>query len=99
MTILQLLSDFGVFFGWFFSSLKTIFLCLLAPVSYIFTYLKIIIAAVFSSAPTPEVSYQFGQNVLAVFDKIPYWTTLSAIIGALIVLVLGVSTLKLILKT
>jgi len=98
MTILQLLADFGVFLGWLFSSLKTIFLCLLSPVSYIFTYLKVIIGSFFLPPATPELSYTFSSEVLDIFNAIPNWSIVSAVLGALVILIIGFATFKLILR-
>jgi hypothetical protein len=93
------LNDVLIFFGWFFSNIKTIFLFLLSPVSYFFTFLKTFISALGQAPSTPAVSYAFSTDTLAVFDAIPHFDTFKLVLGAVIIFLGGVAILKLLLNT
>jgi hypothetical protein len=98
-SIFHSINDIIIFFGWFFSNLKTIFVFLLSPVSYFFTFLKTFISALGQAPSTPAVSYAFSTDTLAVFDAIPHFDTFKLVLGAIIIFLGGVAILKLLLNT
>ena len=97
--IVHFLTDLFVFTSWFAYSLKTIFLSILSPVSYFFTVLKSFFSTAFGTASTPAVTYTFGADIVDVFNSIPYWSSFGVVLGAVLILIIGISTLKLLLNT
>ena len=93
------LNDVFVFLGWFFNNIKEIFLFLLAPVSYFFTFLKTFISALGQTPSNPAISYAFSSDTLAVFNTIPHFDTFRVVLGAIIVFLGGIAILKLLLST
>lgn len=86
---------FVVFGVW----LKTIFLSLLTPVIYFFTIIRWFFTTAFQTPSIPEVSFNFSAEILDVFNTIPYWSVLSSVLGAIVLMLAGVAMLKLLLKT
>jgi hypothetical protein len=99
MSVLQLLSDFGIFLSWFFAGIKTIFISILAPVSFIFSLLKAVLGAIFLAPPNPSITYTFSQDILDVFNTIPSWSVVSSVLGAIIIFMIGIATFKLLLHS
>jgi len=97
--IVHYITDAFLFMSWLAYSLKTIFLALLAPVNYFFQILKSFFGTAFGTATTPSVTYTFTDQVMEIFQAIPYWSTYGTILGAVLILVLGLSSIKLLLKT
>ena len=93
------LNDVFVFISWFFINLKNIFLSLLAPIAYFFNTLRFFFTTAFGTPPPPEATFTFTQEVLDIFQAIPNWAIFSSVIGAIIMFVIGISGLKLLLKT
>jgi hypothetical protein len=99
MTILQLISDFGLFLSWFFLGIKTIFVSILAPIGFIFSLLRIIIGAIFLTPPNPALTFTFSQDILDVFNSIPSWSVVSSVLGAIVIFIIGIATFKLLLHS
>jgi hypothetical protein len=97
--IFQSINDVFVIVVWLAVVLKTIFLALISPVSYFFNIIRWFFATAFQTPQAPEINYVFSPEILEVFDTIPYWQTLSIILGAIILMMGGVAVLKLLLKT
>jgi len=95
----HLATDFFAFFNYLAISLKQIFLAIISPVNYIFTILRNVYSISFSTPPAPEITTTFSPGVLSVFQSIPHWGLISSTLGVAISLVLGVATIKLLLKT
>ena len=85
---LHFFNDGVVFFGWIGSILKEIVLTFVMPLSYVFAFMKALLVSAFAT-PVDYTGYSWDAGILAVFSAIPLWTTLIAVIGiALAVLVL-----------
>lgn len=97
--IVQPILDFFSFFHWLFANLRIIFICLLSPVNYIFAVVKFFWASAFLTPANPDLSYTFSPQVLAVFNALPFWSSFTAVIGAVIILVGGIAILKLFTHT
>jgi len=95
------ISDVFILLGWFGSNIKNIFLSLLTPITYFFNVLKFFFTTAFSTAPMPDptATFTFSQPILDVFNTIPNWPIFSSVLGAGIILVIGISGIKLLLKT
>jgi hypothetical protein len=98
-TIFHNFNDIFVFFVWIGVALKTIFLAIVSPLLYFFNVLRWFFTSAFGALPEAELTYAFPPEVLEVFSAIPHWDLLSLIMGAIILLLAGVATLKLLLRT
>jgi len=98
-TIFHSFNDIFVFFVWIAVALKAIFLAIVAPVLYFFNVLRWFFTTALGTPETAELTYIFEPQVLEVFDAIPHWKLISLILGAIVLLLAGVATLKLLLKT
>ena len=98
-TIFHNANDLIVFIGWLFSNIKAIFLFLLSPITYFFTFIKTFFATFNTTPPTPAFSYTFSPDVLAVFDAIPHFDVLKLVLGAIVIFFGGLGILKLLLHT
>jgi hypothetical protein len=76
---LHYLNDTWVFLGWIFSVLAQIVALFLLPLTFIFQFLKGFLSSVFA-APT-DFTFTWSSEVLAVFEAIPYWSTISLVLG------------------
>lgn len=76
---LHYLNDSWVFFGWIFSVISSIISLFLMPLTFIFQFLRGILISVFAS-PSP-FSYNWDSEIIAIFQALPYWTTLSQVLG------------------
>lgn len=93
------LNDIFVFFVWIGAALKNIFLAIVSPLLYFFNVLRWFFTTAFGEIPSAELTYTFSPEVLEVFDAIPHWDLVSLVMGAIILLLAGVATLKLLLRT
>jgi hypothetical protein len=99
MEIAQLFNDFFVLIGWLFANLKVIFTGLLSPVNYIFNVIRFFWSSAFLTPPSPDLTFVFPAGVLNVFNAIPHWSSFVVVICAVVVVVGGISILKLFLNT
>lgn len=83
----QTASDFLIFLGWVFENTGLLIGKIFLPVQYIYTFLKNFGAAALSNPIIPDEIWTFPNEVLMVFDAIPYWNII------IYVLVLGLSIL------
>lgn len=83
----QTASDFLIFLGWIFENVGLLIGKVFLPVQYIFTFFKNFGTYALADPETPEPIWEFSNEILMVFDAIPYWSTI------IFVLVLGLSIL------
>ncbi len=95
------LNDIFLFLSWFGSNLKNIFLSLLSPITYFFDILRYFFSTAFSTPtlPDPTATFTFSQEILDIFQAIPNWQIFSSILGAVIIFIVGLSGLKLLLRS
>ena len=93
------LNDIFVFISWFFVNLKNIFVSMLAPIAYFFNVLKFFFTSAFGTPPPPEATFTFSQEILDIFQAIPNWAIFSSVLGAIIIFIIGLSGLKLLLRS
>lgn len=91
-------NDFIIFLGWIFSIIAQMLETLFLPISYIFNLLKAFTVSAFSDPLTPGVSYSFSAEIMEMFEVIPYWNIIIAVLGVSILIIIGFSILKLLLK-
>jgi len=94
----QIASDFITFFGWFFQNLGELLGFIFAPVKYIFTYVKsFFVSALGPPIPATEI-WSFSDEVVAIFNAIPYWSEVVAVIGLSLMLIFSFYIIKQFLK-
>lgn len=96
--LIHYISDFFVFLGWLFSAIKELVFSLILPISYIYSFLNAFISNAIKTPIEPEVNYTFTTSTLAIFNTIPYWETLSMVLGVSILIIGGIAIISLILK-
>ncbi len=74
--------DFFNAMRYVFSNITTLMGVLFTPLSRIFNFLKGFFDGVSTPPPTTAVSWVFPSNVIAVFNSIPYFSTLTFACGA-----------------
>jgi len=97
-TFFHTFSDLTLFFSWSGEMLGKILYKLGSPFVYIFNFLKNAFSIGFSTPDTPDLTYTFSTSTLAVFDSIPYWTTMTTILGVAFTLFVGIAIFKLFTK-
>jgi len=91
-------SDFFVFISWIFTSIKELISAVLLPISYIVNFLSGFISSATKEPVSPEASYTFSTSTMSIFQSIPYWDTLSYIIGVSILIIGAGAIIYLILR-
>jgi len=92
------LSDIFVYGGWFFSSLGVLFQKFWLPINYIFNFIKAFVGKAIAT-PTDQNIWAFSEEVKAIFQQIPYWSTLSMVLGICILIIFGIAILKQFLRS
>jgi hypothetical protein len=96
--LIHAVSDVFVFLGWIFSALKQVILALLLPLTYLFNFLKGFLTNAIKTPIVPETSYAFSSSTMAIFNKIPYWSVLSHILGIALMIIAGFAILRTVSK-
>ena len=92
---LHFFNDVAVLIGWVGTSLKEMLSMFFLPLQYIFSFLKNLFVSAFSAPITPEHLYTFDNEILGVFNAIPYWAEVKVVLG----ISLSVVMLFFVLKT
>lgn len=95
----QTASDIIIFFGWFFENASQTLLQILSPVRYIFTFTKNFFISAFASPESYEEIWVFSDGILGIFNSIPYWPVLIAVLGVGLMIIFGIVILKVFLRT
>ncbi len=74
--------DFFNAMRYVFSNITSLMGVLFVPLSWIFNFLKGFFAGVATPPPTTAINWVFPDNVVAVFNAIPYFSTLTYACGA-----------------
>lgn len=96
--LIHSLSDVFIFGGWFFSTLGLLFSKLWLPVNYIFAFFSSFVSKAFST-PIPQNIWGFNSEIMSVFQAIPYWNTIIAVLGVAILIIVAMSILRQFLRT
>lgn len=95
----QTASDFIIFIGWFFKNLWLLVGYAFQPIQYVFTFIKSYVVSAFAPPiPATEI-WAFQPEILAVFNAIPYWNTIIAVIVICLLIIFGTFIVKQFLKT
>ncbi|GAH97502.1 unnamed protein product, partial [marine sediment metagenome] len=91
--------DFITYLGWFFENLGNLIGYILAPVKYIFTFIKsFFTTAVGPPVPAEEI-WGFPSEIVGVFGAIPYWSEIVAVLGVAIMIIFSFYIIKQFLRT
>jgi hypothetical protein len=95
----QTASDFLVFLGWVFQNISLIVKDAFLPVRYVYTFLQQFFDSAFAPVVSPAPIWQFSDEILALFNAIPYFNVLiiSLVLG--LTILMAVFTLKTFLKS
>lgn len=88
------INDVFTFFGWLFFNIVEFLHNLFLPVNYIFQYIKGFTDSAFQPPITPENIWTFPAGITALFNSIPYWTTISHVLTLAFLVVFGVIILE-----
>jgi len=89
------ITDIFVFAGWFFSNFRNFFGNVLLPLRYVYTFLQEFINTAFVSPNTSAKEiWFFGSDIMAIFNVIPYWATLCAVLGICLIIIIGFAIVK-----
>lgn len=91
-------NDGFLFLGWISAVIKELITAFLLPLSYFISFLKTFILQVFANPIPPDITFSLNYQIMAVFNAIPYWSTLTTILGVAISVVFAISILKLATK-
>jgi len=97
-TLFHTFSDIFVFGAWTGEMVGAIFSKLTLPFQFVYNFFKNIYSYGFATPSDPDITYTFSTSTMAVFETIPYWSTLIMILGIALVLVVGLGIFKLITK-
>ena len=89
---------FDIFYAveYIFSNLVQIFVIIFSPLNFSFNFIKGFFDAISIPPPETAISWTFDSGILAIFNTIPYWSTLMFGVGAglsILILIFVVSQL------
>lgn len=87
-------NDVITFFGWFFSNLINFFEKFFLLFNYIFQFLKSFFQTAFIDPIAPETIWAFPTGVINIFHAIPYWTTITQVLGIAFLVIFTIFILK-----
>jgi hypothetical protein len=75
---------FDIFYSieYIFSNLAGIFVIIFTPINFAFNFVKGFFDGIATTPPATAISWTFPDNIVAVFNAIPYWSLFSYAIGA-----------------
>ena len=88
------INDIFTFLGWLFFNITQFLHNLFLPVNYIFQYIKGFTDNAFQPAIPQTAIWTFPAGINDLFNSIPYWTTISHVLGLAFFVILGVAILK-----
>jgi len=92
--IIHSITDIFVFGGWVIKSLGTFFANILQPIKFVFGFLKSFIDGAFATPVSSDPIWDFNPELMSVFNAIPYWTTISTVLGVCVLFVIGMAIVK-----
>lgn len=98
MTVLHLWNDFAVFMALIGELIMSAVRGLTKPISYVYNFAGSFVnsaTAEVTATTTPTINEHFGTSTMSLFEKIPYWNTLTTILGVAILILTGLAIIKL----
>jgi hypothetical protein len=92
-------NDFFIFAGWVLTQVKTLFIIFTAPLSYFYSFVKGFSGSVFKPpVEIPAILNVYSTSTLQIFNAIPYWDTMTAMLGVALLLVGAGGVIYLLMK-
>jgi hypothetical protein len=63
-------------------NLGTLFGVIFTPLTWVFNFVRGFFVSAFGTPVAPEITWTFSTDIIAVFQKFPYWNVLTYSIGA-----------------
>jgi len=92
----HLATDFSLFFSYIWENLWSIFSVLLDFYNYAISFISGVISQF--QAQSIEPFYTFSDNIIEIFEALPHWSIISTTLGASIMFIILLSTIKLFSK-
>jgi hypothetical protein len=92
-------SDFFVFLGWAWQNFTIVFGKVFLPVRFIYVFLKEFIANAFGAPIAPATGIAWDNNVLTIFNSMPYFHELIFGLVVCVVLLMVIFLLKQFIQT
>jgi len=74
--------DFFYIAQYLVENLGQLFVIIFSPLTWIFNFVRGFFVSAFISPVEPEITWQFSDEVLSVFQAIPYWDIFTFALGA-----------------
>lgn len=94
--LIHVITDLGIFFLYLFQVAKSVFLIIINPLIYLVTLIYTFITNLFEFEFTYEQPIEISQTAQDILEMIPYWSTLSSVIGAIFLFLIGFKIFKII---
>lgn len=94
--LIHVINDLGIFFLYLFQVAKSVFLIIINPLIYLVTLIYTFIINLFEFEFTYEQPIEISQTAQDILEMIPYWSTLSSVIGAIFLFLIGFKIFKII---
>lgn len=88
------LYDVFYIFQYLLDQLGTLFGIIFTPLTWIFNFVKGFFISAFATPIEPQISWVFSDDILAVFNAIPYWSVFMWAIGCGLAILMLVFILK-----
>jgi len=95
----QTASDFFIFLGWLWQNTTLILKSIFLPVQYIFTFIKTLFTSAVAQPIIPDTIWNFDSGVLAVFNAIPYWSTITLVLSVSLTILIVFFALRTFLRS
>lgn len=81
-----------------FDNLVNVFVIVFSPINFAFNFIKGFFDGINSTPPETAISWTFSDEILAVFNTIPYWSVLMFAIGGALSILILIFIISLLLK-
>lgn len=94
-TFFHSFSDIFIFLTWSFSVFGNILAHLAFPITFIYNFFKGVFFYAFTAPSAPDIPYTFSTTTISVLQAIPYWDSFATALGVILIMICGISVLKL----
>ncbi len=87
--LLHLANDLPIFVGWIADNLWNLIGYILAPIEFVFHFLKKFFVEAFKNQEIEQI-WEIPANIIEIFKAIPYWDYLTGFFGVLVLIFLAI---------
>lgn len=101
MEVLHFWNDFSVLFALLGELLKSAVSGITKPVSYAYNFAGSFVTNAtgeVTATTTPTIQEHFGTSTMSIFKTLPFWNTLTTILGVAILVLTGLAIIKLLTR-